>query len=71
MKTVNVTLKIEPEQLINFENWLGNNLEVISFRILPDTAELYEKSTTFKKLVKAVKTAQDARDKYINQHNYE
>jgi len=69
METVNITLKINPHELTNFESWLRNNLEVVSFKILPDTKKLYETDATFKKLVKAVKTSQTIRDKYINNKN--
>ena len=69
MKTVNITLKIDEHELTNFESWLRNNIEVVSFKILPDTEQLYAKDETFKKLVKAVKKAQRIRDKYINEKN--
>jgi len=69
MKTINITLKIEDSELIRFDNWLREQLEVISLKVLPDTNELYEDDDTFKKLVKGVKTAQRIRDKYINEHN--
>ena len=70
MKTVNITLKIEPEQVLNFENWIRQNTDVIDFKILPDTEKLYDTDEVFKKLVKAVKQAQKQRDIYINEHNY-
>lgn len=66
MQKVNVTLNIESEQILNFENWLRQNTDVIDFKIIPDTKELYEKDEHFKKLVKAVKDAQLIRDRYIN-----
>ena len=69
MKTINITLKIEDSELIRFDNWLREQLEVISIKVIPDTNELYEDDDTFKKLVKGVKTAQRIRDKYINEHN--
>ena len=69
MKTINITLKIEDSELIRFDNWLREQLEVISLKVLPDTNELYEEDDTFKKLVKGVKTAQRIRDKYIYEHN--
>ena len=69
MKTVNITLKIDEHELTNFESWLRNNIEVVSFKILPDTEQLYAKDETFKKLVKAVKKAQRIRDIYINDKN--
>lgn len=70
MKTVNITLKIESEQVLNFEHWLRQNTDVIDFKILPDTEKLYETDPTFQKLVKAVKTAQKQRDLYINEKNH-
>ena len=69
MKTVNITLKIDDHNVTSFESWLGQQLEVVSFKILPDTEKLYETDATFKKLVKAVKSAQEIRDKYINDNN--
>ena len=69
MKTINVTLKINEHELTNFESWLREQLEVISFKVIPDTNELYESDTTFKKLVKACKDANDAKADYINNHN--
>ena len=42
MKTVNVTLKIDEHELLNFESWLRQQLEVVSFRIIPETSKMYE-----------------------------
>jgi uncharacterized protein (DUF1330 family) len=66
-KTLNITLEIESIQVLNFENWLRNNLKVIDFKILPDTKELYQNDEHYQKLVKAVKKAQEVRDRYINE----
>lgn len=66
MEKLNITLEIEKEQLQNFENWLRNNLNVLDFKIVPDTKELYENDQHFKKLSKAVKDAQLERDRYYN-----
>ena len=68
-KTINVTLKIHEHSIPDFETWLEYNLEVIRFKIIPDTEELYNTDPTFKKLVKAVKTAERERNDYINKHN--
>ena len=67
--TINITLKIDKHEIINFESWLNQQLEIISLKIIPNTDKLYETNKTFKKLVKAVKTAQIERDKFINEHN--
>ena len=67
MKKLNITLEIEDTQVINFEHWLKENVNVLDFRVVPDTTELYETNTTFKKLSKAVKNAQLERDRYYNE----
>lgn len=66
--TMSITLKIEKSQVLNFEYWLKENLEVIKSQILPETEELYEKDAYFRNIVKKVKEAQRIRDKYINDH---
>ena len=68
-KTINVTLKIEDTELINFESWLNQQLEVIKLVIIPDTNELYESDEYFRNIVKSVKKAQKIRDEYINKNN--
>ena len=69
-KTVNITLKIDAYNLNNFENWLRNQLEVIDFKILPDTEKLYQEDKHFKKLVDSERLAKKAKAEYINKHNH-
>jgi hypothetical protein len=69
MLTVNVTLKIDEHELINFESWLRQQLEVVSLKVIPDTEQLYLNDPIFKKLVHNVKTASKLRDEYINKMN--
>ena len=61
-------LKVEKEDLIELEAWLESLFELVSFRIVPDTQELWEKSSQFKKLVRQRKDIQEQIDKYINEH---
>ena len=68
-KTINVTLKIEDTDIVNFESWLNQQLEVIKLVIIPDTNELYENDEYFRNIVKSVKKAQKIRDEYINKNN--
>ena len=70
MKTVNITLKIEPEHVNGFERYLRQELEVIDFKILSDTKKLYETDPVFQKLVKAQKSARKVCDDYINLKNF-
>ena len=69
MKTVNITLEINDDDITNFENYLNNTFNLINFRIIPDTKELYEKDDVFKKLVKAEKQARRIKETYINENN--
>ena len=69
--TVNVTMSdLTADQVYHMELFLRQNYGVIDFKILPETKELYNKDTTFQKIVKAVKDAQRVRDIYINEHNH-
>ena len=68
-RTINITLKIEPENVSYFESWLRHEYEVIDLKILPETEKLYETSKPFQQLVKNVKNAQRERDIFINENN--
>jgi hypothetical protein len=70
VKTVNTTLKVAPENINKFEDFLRRTFKVIDFKILPDTEKLYEEDKHFQEIVKKVKVAQRVRDEYINAHNH-
>lgn len=63
---LNITMEIDTHNLSNFEHWLRHNVNVLDFKVVPDTSKLYETDQTFKNLSKAVKTAQLERDRYYN-----
>ena len=72
MRKVAILLELESdEQSHHFEKYIRNMFPsgVISYANLPDTSKLYEDNTTFKKLVKGVKTAQKLRDDFIHENN--
>jgi hypothetical protein len=68
-ETINITLKIDKSEVVAFENWLHQQLEVISFNHITDTSQMYKEDATFKKLVKAVKEAQRVKDDYAIKNN--
>tara|TARA_R110000851_G_scaffold115964_1_gene241995 strand:+ start:92 stop:301 length:210 start_codon:yes stop_codon:yes gene_type:complete len=68
MEKLNITLEIERDQVPNFEHWLKMNVTVLDFRVVPDTSTLYENNEIFKRLSKAVKTAQITRDRFYNEN---
>lgn len=69
-ETINITVKIDKQDVTNFESWLYHNLEVISFNHIRDTSKMYTEDKTFKKMVKAVKDAQRLKDDYAMANNY-
>lgn len=69
MITINATFKIRKEDLIDLEEWLKRNIDVVNFKIMPDTKKLYENDTHFKKLIKSKRDLNLEIDRYINDHN--
>ena len=73
MRKVSIVLELDSDEQSHYlEKHLRENMfpgKVISYANLPDTSELYEKSSHFKNLVKAVKSAQWERDTFINENN--
>ena len=67
--TVNTTFKTLGKYVNDWENHLRANLEVVDFKTVADTNELYSTDEKFKKLVKAKKAATVACELYINKHN--
>lgn len=68
--TINMTLKIPPTELVDLENEMIHRYNLIDYKVLPNTEQMYEENTSFKKLVKKVKDAQRERDEFINNNNY-
>jgi len=67
--TVNLTIEIPSHILVELENYLSREFRLIDSYIVPDTKELYESNANFRKLVKAIKDAKLARDRFINENN--
>ena len=67
--TVNLTIEIPSHILVELENYLSREFRLIDSYIVPDTRELYERNANFRKLVKAIKDAKLARDRFINENN--
>lgn len=64
---VNLTIELNDLDVVSFESWLREQVKVYDFKVIPDTSELYESDTTFKKLCSAVKAAQLERDRHWNE----
>ncbi len=71
MVTVNITLELENnEEVLSFEHWIKQYVNVKDLTILPDTKELYENDSHFKKLTKKYYEAKKLRNDYINDKNF-
>lgn len=67
--TVNATFIIKGKLLNVMEDFLLENTNLINYKVIPDTKDLYEKDKTFQKLVKIEKSARKEKELYINAKN--
>ena len=58
---------MESLEVVNFERWMRENVNVKDFTVIPDTNELYQNDNTFKTLCKKVSDAKRVRDNYYNE----
>ena len=74
MRKINITIEIEDNDLIELQllDFLKDSLgdSIVDYQVLPDTKDLYENDSHFKKLTKAYYEAKRLRNDYINEHNY-
>lgn len=66
VKLVNITLEVIDHNVTGLESHLREHFKVISYKIIPDTKQLYETDPMFRKLVKAEKKSRVIKEKYIN-----
>ena len=73
MRTIILTCKIPDSDFseLKFQEFVNREMgdTVTNWKTMPDTKEMYKTNTTFKKLVKGVKTAQKLRDDFIHENN--
>ena len=68
MIKINAVFNVKKSLVTHTENWMDDVFDLISYRILPDTQELWETSPKFKRLVKERKRIQEEIDKHINEY---
>ncbi len=68
MTKISAVFEVKTSLVVHTENWMDEVFDLISYRIIPDTQELWETSLRFKSLVKQRKQIQEEIDKYINEH---
>ncbi len=69
METINITLKVDTSEVAKLQRELDEHFQVIEFKVLPSTDEMYEADDTFKALSKLKKKAKTEVEKYINDNN--
>lgn len=67
--TVNATFKLLGRDLVPFENSMRNCVNVVDYRVVPNTDYLYENDEVFRKLVKKESIARKEKQDYINKNN--
>ena len=68
MTKISAVFEVKTSLVVHTENWMDEVFDLISYRIIPDTQELWETSLRFNSLVKQRKQIQEEIDKYINEH---
>lgn len=69
MVKISAVFTVKKSLVVHTENWMNEVFDVTSYRILPDTEELYEKSKAYQKLTKQLKKIRSEMDDIINESN--
>tara|TARA_R110000823_G_scaffold299244_1_gene419953 strand:+ start:94 stop:321 length:228 start_codon:yes stop_codon:yes gene_type:complete len=68
METINFTVKLAEGQATKLIQMLEDTTQLVDFRILPNTEEMYDADPLFRELIKAKKSHNKLIGKYINEH---
>jgi hypothetical protein len=68
MTKISAVFNVKKSLVVHTENCFDSWFDLISYRILPDTQDLWKKSDKFKRLVKQRKAIQEEIDNEINKH---
>ena len=68
---VNITVEISRYSSLVLERELKEHkhLKLIDYKVLPDTEELYNNNSHFRKIMSEYKKIKEKRDEYINNYN--
>lgn len=71
MVKVNITVEISRYSSLVLERELKEHkyLKLIDYKVLPDTEELYNNNSHFRKIMSEYKKIKEKRDEYINNYN--
>jgi hypothetical protein len=69
METINITVKLSKHQVVKFQQFIEEHVEVLDFKILPDTQKMWDEDEVFQSIVKEQKKHNKLVSKYINDNN--
>lgn len=69
METINITVKLPLEKIVEFRRFLDEHIEVVGFKVLPNTKKMWDADEYFRKINKNKKKASDIVEVYINDNN--
>ncbi len=69
METINITVKLHEHQVVKFQQFIEEHVEVLDFKILPDTQKMWDEDEVFQSIVKEQKKHNKLVSKYINDNN--
>jgi len=67
---INATFKVKGRSINVIENHLLENTNLISYKTVIDTDNMYKEDATFKKMVKDEKLRRKSKEDYINKNNH-
>lgn len=70
MEAINLTIKIDKDEFVRFRNFLEQYIEIVDYKILPNTEKMYEQDEGFRRVRDTVRKAKAVEGKYINDNNY-
>ena len=65
---ISAVFNVKDSLVVHTENWMNEVFDLISYRVIPDTQELWEKYPRFQQLVKQRKAIQEEIDIFVNEH---
>ena len=69
METINITVKVKEDGVVQLRQFLDEHIEVLDFKILPDTQKMWDEDEVFQSIVKEQKKHNKLVSKYINDNN--
>ena len=69
MRTINIVLKAKDHNVTALQDWLDKHFELISYKFIIDTEELYQTDSTFRNIIKEERRIKRLKSDYIYENN--